>query len=94
MGPGPTQGFTLGYGLKVSPSGLLPKRMTWATSTVATCAMGINTKRERAGLLPKRMTGATSTVATCVMGIKNARKRMKNVPYLRNSAEPSTNPAD
>ena len=66
MEPGLTQGFTLGYGLKVSPSGLLSERMT----------------------------GATSTVATCVMGIKNARKRMKNVPYHRNSAEPSTNPAD
>ena len=56
--------------------------------------MAINAKRERADLLPERMTGATSTVATCVMGIKNARKRMKNVPYHRNSAEPSTNPAD
>ena len=94
MGPGPTQGFTLGYGLKVSPSGLLSERMTGATSTVATCAMAINAKRERADLLPERMTGATSTVATCAMAIKNARKRMKNVPYHRNSAEPSTNPAD
>ena len=56
--------------------------------------MAINAKRERADLLPERMAWATSTVATCVMGIKNARKRMKNVPYLRNSAEPSTNPAD
>ena len=84
----------MGINTKRERAGLLPKRMTWATSTVATCAKGINTKRERAGLLPKRMTWATSTVATGAMGIKNARKRMKNVPYHRNSAEPSTNPAD
>ena len=52
MYPGVTQGFTLGYGLKVSPSGLRVERMAQAGYDMRLAGNGMGLRVERMASAP------------------------------------------
>ena len=58
MQSGLTQGFTLGYGLKVSPSGLRVERMAQAGYDMRLAGNGMGLRVERLGLRVERMASA------------------------------------